>query len=116
MKGQPNQYVVSSLRVATTDKGVTYAFMTGTVQGKGKKIDWKATTYDQAIREDIFDGSHTEALVVKEDTGWRVAHYNLDGTTETAVAASIGSTDVWWDGLWDRVGAPRVIFPGGESE
>jgi hypothetical protein len=46
------------------------------------------------------DGWHVEALLHKVNGQW------------TVVRDGVGSTDVWWDGIWDEFpAAPRSIFP-----
>ncbi len=108
--GQSTEYDVPWVR---TD-GV-YAFMRGEVKGN---IDWTKTAFAEYIKEGLFDGAHVEALVKRTGSGWRVVEYTVDGDKRTA--AGIGSTDVWWDGLWDQAAEPgtipRSLFPGGDGE
>lgn len=44
------------------------------------------------------DCCHVEALFKRSKGKWYI------------VEANAFSTDVWWDGLWDRTGAPKKIF------
>lgn len=103
--GQAHDYDVAWLR---TD-GI-YAFIKGEVKGN---VDWTKTALAEDVKEGLFDGAHVEALVKRDGKGWKVVEYTQEG--ERRVAASIGSTDVWWDGLWDEAAAAekisREIFP-----
>ena len=78
-----------------------WVWMQGKVQlrnGKDPSID--GTDFQTAADDGVFDGFHIEALLHKVNGSW------------TVVDHGVGSTDVWWDGLWDRhPDAPRGIFP-----
>jgi hypothetical protein len=102
--GQPNEYLVTHAR-----SDGTHAFIMGSVRGKnGAKIDFTKTTFATDIKEGVFDGPHFEALVEKTDAGWRVDQIEGDRAN---LAAGIGSTDVWWDGLWESQRVPKSLFP-----
>lgn len=75
-----------------------WAFMRGVAQQPGgKKMDYKGTQYEEAIKEGIFD-DWICALLRKEKGKWRVVTY------------SIGATDVVYDGWDEEFNAPPEIF------
>lgn len=79
-----------------------WAFMTGVPQRPGgKKLDYRGTAWQEAIRAGAFD-DWICALLRKRRGKWQVVDY------------AIGATDVVWDG-WDRkYHAPRALFPYGQ--
>ena len=76
----------------------SWAFMRGVPQRPdGKRMDYKGTAYEEAIKEGIFD-DWVCALMKKEEGKWRVVSY------------AIGATDVVYEG-WDKeYKAPTEIF------
>ena len=75
-----------------------WAFMRGQPQrADGKAIDYKFTSYKEAVEEGLFDDGIC-ALLHKEAGEWKVIIY------------VIGATDVVWEG-WDKeYKAPSAIF------
>ena len=75
-----------------------WAFMRGVPQqADGKRMEYKGTPYEEAIKEGIFD-DWICALLKKEKGKWRVVSY------------AIGATDVVYEG-WDKeYRAPAAIF------
>jgi hypothetical protein len=75
-----------------------WAFMRGVPQRPdGKRVDYKGTPYEEAIKEGAFD-DWICALLHKEKGKWRVVKY------------VIGATDVAYEG-WDKeFKAPAGIF------
>jgi len=97
--GQAAEIVVSSLRVAGQ-----YAWATGTVQAVGGgDIDWANSDFAQDIQEGLFDGPNLQSLLRYEGDQWN------------GVESAIGSTDVWWDGLWLRYPIPCELLPEFDS-
>lgn len=78
-------FVVNKLNVSSNG----YAWFEGTVQRKDGK---------QVITEDYEDCCHVEAFLKKSEGKWYI------------VESSAFSTDVWYDGIWDRYSAPKAIF------
>jgi hypothetical protein len=78
-----------------------FCWLQGKIQLRaGGDPSTKGTLYEEAAREGLFDGFHVEALLKKDGAFW------------TVVAHGIGSTDVWYAGIENRVpGVPRSIFP-----
>ncbi len=67
-----------------------FAWFKGTVQRKdGKEIQ---------LPDDGFDCCHVEALFKKNKGIWQI------------LESGAFSTDVWWDGIWERTAAPEIIF------
>ncbi len=94
--GQVPAIDMTSLRIAE-DK----AFLIGTVRAEsGGEIDWEKSDAAMDVAEGLFDGPHLEALLKREDGMWRL------------ITASVGSTDVWWDGLWLSYPVSCDLFPG----
>lgn len=94
--GQPVQFVVTNLRV----KGV-WAFANVTPQTpSGKPIDFRRTRYASLIRDGVFDGPQTFALLKREGARWRV------------IAFAIGPTDAPFAGWPQEFGAPGELFAG----
>ena len=78
----------------------TVAFLYGTPQKpNGKPLDYSKTDYAANVKDGIFDDGFS-ALLRKRNGKWRTTFWE------------IGSTDVAWDGLWDREKVPRALFPG----
>ncbi|MEW6125778.1 MAG: hypothetical protein AB1757_01835 [Acidobacteriota bacterium] len=75
-----------------------WAFMRGVPQQPGgKRMDYRGTAYQQAIKDGIFD-DWICALLKKQNGKWRVIRY------------VIGATDVVYEG-WDKeYRAPSAIF------
>lgn len=60
----------------------------------------RGTEYEELAKEGLFDGFRVEALFQNVGGTWKVVEHG------------VGSTDVWWDGLWTAYpAAPRGIFP-----
>jgi hypothetical protein len=67
-----------------------FAWFKGSVQRKdGRKV---------ALDGDGYDCCHVEALFKKSADKWYI------------VESAAFSTDVWYDGIWNRVKAPKIIF------
>ena len=77
-------FVVNKLNVSSG-----YAWFEGTAQRKDGR---------QLIVHSYDDCCHVEALLKKSGGKWYI------------VQMQPFSTDVWWDGLWNRTGAPKIIF------
>lgn len=75
-----------------------WAFLRGTpLRANGKRMDYRGTRYEQALREGMFDDG-VVALLRRQNGRWRV------------IASVIGATDVPYED-WDRrYKAPRAIF------
>jgi hypothetical protein len=77
-------FVVNKLNVSSN-----YAWFEGDVQRKdGRKV----------VVNDMDDCCHVEALLKKSGSKWYI------------VEIVPFSTDVWWDGIWNRTGAPKRLF------
>jgi len=75
-----------------------WAFMRGVpLRPDGKKMDYKGTPYEEAIKEGIFD-DWICALLRREKGKWRVVIY------------TIGATDVAYEGWDEEYKAPKEIF------
>src|SRR5688500_18958272 len=76
-----------------------WAFLYGVPQQpNGKKMDYRGTQWEQAIKDDMFDDNFC-GLLRKEHGKWKVKTWR------------IGMTDVAWIG-WDKdYRAPKGIFP-----
>ncbi len=79
-----------------------WAFLMGNIQLRaGGAPTTRGTAYEELANEGLFDGFRIEALLQRQGDTW------------TVVEHGVGSTDVWWDGIWRRYAeAPRGIFPG----
>jgi hypothetical protein len=67
-----------------------FAWFKGLVQRKdGREIE---------LLDDTYDCCHVEALYKKNKGKWLI------------LESGAFSTDVWWDGIWERTTAPTVIF------
>jgi len=89
----PNQEVVFNVR---GDGGVfrvkgDYAWLQGNIELRtGGVPSTKGTSYEEAAKEGLFDGFRIEALFKKDTNGnWKVENHG------------VGSTDVWYWGIWD---------------
>jgi hypothetical protein len=87
----PNQDIVFNVRGeggAFRMKG-DYAWLQGSVELRGGGVpSVKGTAFE--AEPDFFDGFHIEALFKKDTNGnWTVANH------------AIGSTDMWWSGIWE---------------
>lgn len=90
---------VSGPSGALRDAG-DWAWLMGKVELRnGGEPTAQGTIYEQDAEEGLLDGFHIEALMHKVGGRW------------TVVESGIGSTDVWYWGIWDRYPqAPRTIF------
>lgn len=102
MGGQSIVFDVSQGHFATSG---SWVFLMGRVQlASGGEPSVRGTAFESASADGIFDGFRVEALLKVDDEGWSVIEYG------------VGTTDVWWDGIWQRYPeAPRQIFPGLEA-
>lgn len=92
--GQPVQFVVRTLR-----KQNDWAFAHVVPQTKsGASIDFARTRYAEALREGMFDGADTFALLEQKHGRW------------TVKAFVVGPTDVTYAGWPDEYGAPYPLF------
>lgn len=70
------------------------------IQKNGKPIDFKKTHYAEALREGMFDGDSTYALLRLTKGKWVVKDF------------VIGPTDVYWVNWMDAPNkAPKTLFP-----
>lgn len=75
-----------------------WAFLGGVpLKPDGSEMDYKGTTYEEAIREGAFDGG-IFALLQKRDGQWVTVRY------------VIGATDVPYVDWPQELGAPKAIF------
>lgn len=94
LDGQAMQFVVDRLRVQGD-----WAFYAGSIQQpNGRPIDFSQTRYASALKNGVFDGPGTYALLRRSAGGWRV------------VTFVVGPTDVAWLGWSDAHGAPDALF------
>ncbi|MBX3228289.1 MAG: hypothetical protein KIT84_26295 [Labilithrix sp.] len=89
----PNQDIVFNVR---RENGVLrvkgdYAWLQGYIELRGGGAPTtRGTAYEEADKEGLFDGFRIEALLKKDTNGnWTVANHG------------VGSTDVWWWGIWE---------------
>lgn len=76
-----------------------FAFFSGQVKDTGgKDIDFRKTAYKDAVKEGMFDGDGTTALLKKSGSKWKVLAY------------AVGPTDVPWGCWWKEFKAPKDIF------
>jgi hypothetical protein len=77
-----------------------WAWLMGKVELRsGGEPKTQGTIYEEDARDGLMDGFHIEALMHKVGGRW------------TVVESGIGSTDVWYWGIWERYSqAPREIF------
>lgn len=81
-----------------------FAYFHGRVKDStGKDIDFKKTVYKDAVKEGLFDGDGTAALLKKSGSKWKVLTY------------AVGPTDVAWACWWKEFKAPKDIFDYAES-
>lgn len=96
VRDQAAEITVDDIRVAGD-----FAWVTGVVRaGDGGEIDWTSTELGDEVADGLFDGPNLQALVRVDEGAWSVSD------------ASIGSTDVWWDGVWFRFPVSCALFPG----
>lgn len=78
-----------------------WAWLQGQIQLRnGGEPTTKGTVYEEWAKEGVFDGFRIEALLKKEGNSWKVVEHG------------IGTTDVWWWGIEERItAAPRALFP-----
>ena len=70
------------------------------LQPDSKPIDFSKTKYGEALREGMFDGDNSYALLKKVKGKWTVKEF------------AIGPTDVCWiDWMGKKHGAPNKVFP-----
>jgi hypothetical protein len=75
-----------------------WAFMRGVLKRPdGRRMDYKGTAYEEAIKEGVFD-DWVCGLMRKEEGKWRVVSY------------AIGATDVVYEGWDEEYKAPTEIF------
>ena len=92
--GQPVKFVVEKLRA----KG-DWAFAVVRPQTpEGRAIDFSRTRYAPLLREGVFDGDTTYALLRRTKGVWQVRDF------------VIGPTDVAWEDWPARHGAPRDLL------
>ena len=91
VKGQGGSFRVSG----------DWCWLQGQIQLRnGGEPKTEGTIYAETAKEGLMDGWHVEALFHKVNGKW------------TVVREGVGSTDVWWDGIWNEFpAAPRSIFP-----
>ncbi len=90
----PVSFVVEYLKLQGT-----WAFFRGsTVKADGSEVAWERSAYADMVKEGMFDGSGTAALLQKIGGRWKVVTYAL------------GPTDVAWACWWKEHKAPRGIF------
>jgi len=77
-----------------------WAWLMGKVELRsGGEPKTQGTIYESDARDGLMDGFHIEALLQKVNGKWVVRE------------SGIGSTDVWYWGIWERYSqAPREIF------
>ncbi|GAA4734122.1 hypothetical protein [Flavisolibacter ginsenosidimutans] len=76
-----------------------FAYFIGRVKNeKGGDIDFRKTAYKEAVKERVFDGDGTNALLRKTGNKWKVLTF------------VIGPTDVPWGCWWKEFKAPKDIF------
>jgi len=76
-----------------------FAYFIGRVKNeKGGEIDFRKTAYKEAVKEGVFDGDRTNALLRKTGNKWKVLTF------------VIGPTDVPWGCWWKKFKAPKDIF------
>ncbi|MDX2087097.1 MAG: hypothetical protein SFX73_04575 [Kofleriaceae bacterium] len=93
---QANEVVVERIAVAGE-----FAWVTGSVQRQGGgDLDWDDSEFADDVADGLFDGPSLQALVHAHDGAWSVSE------------ASLGATDVWWDGIWYRYPTSCGLFPG----
>lgn len=81
-----------------------FAFFMGRVKDStGKDIDFRKTVYKEYVKEGIFDGDGTVALLKKIKSRWKVLTY------------VIGPTDVPWVCWWKEFNAPKEIIDYSEK-
>lgn len=87
-------FVVETMRVQGA-----WSFISGVPQSEnGKWPDYRATNYQEAIDNEMFD-NNIFALLKNSDGEWKVVTY------------SIGCTDVCYAAWWKDHSAPRKVFP-----
>lgn len=96
------QSIVFNVTKGQLKSSTDWVFLMGTIElASGGTPSLRGTAYEQDAKNGLFDGFRVEALLKKEGTTWKVVEF------------AVGSTDVWWDGIWTRYPqAPREIFPG----
>ena len=81
-----------------------FAYFAGQVKNpNGGEIDFTKTAYKEAVKEGVFDGDATNALLKKTNQGWKV------------LAFVVGPTDVAWACWWKEYKAPKEIFDYAEK-
>ena len=93
--GVPVSFVVEHLKVRGS-----WAFMRGiTKAASGGDVRWvRSPAYAELVKDGLFDGGNTAALLRKVKGRW------------TRVVHIIGPTDVAWTCWWKEYGAPRAVF------
>lgn len=91
---QPVQFMVDKLVVLGD-----WAFYAGSIQKpNGRPIDFSRTSYAEALREGMFDGPTTYALLQRRGSNWRLVEF------------IVGPTDVAYLGWAGEFGAPDRLF------
>lgn len=81
-----------------------FAYFHGRVKDStGKDIDFRKTVYKDAVKDGLFDGDGTAALLKKSGGKWKVLTY------------AVGPTDVAWACWWKEFKAPKEIFDYAET-
>jgi hypothetical protein len=76
-----------------------FAYFVGRAKNeKGGEIDFRKTAYKEAVKDGVFDGDGTNALLKKTGGKWKVLTF------------VIGPTDVPWGCWWKEFKAPKDIF------
>lgn len=95
---QKIKFVIETLRVQGS-----WSFVGGVPQGEnGRWPDYRATSYQEAIDNEMFD-NNIFALLRNTEGEWKLVTY------------SIGCTDVCYAGWWGDYKTPRGIFPYTEN-
>lgn len=81
-----------------------FAFFRGRAKDStGKDIDFTKTVYKGAVKDGVFEGDGTAALLQKTGGQWKLLTY------------VIGPTDVAWVCWWKEYKAPKEIFDYAET-
>lgn len=101
---QPDLKLTPKLVVKKLVTKEGFAYFVGRVKNSsGGEIDFTKTAYKEAVKEGVFDGDATNALLKKTARGWKV------------LAFVVGPTDVAWSCWWKEYKAPKDIFDYAEK-
>lgn len=104
-KLQPQLKLKPKLLVKQLSVKGGFAYYAGEVRNEnGQEIDFRKTSFREAVQEGLFDGPNTNALLKKVQGKWKVLTY------------SIGPTDVPWGCWWKEFKAPKEIFDYAEED